>query len=176
MVVLKFTIHPTCFGSSCASLSVVLFAQLLTGIAQTASSLKAMPPKSPPFDISSAAVASAEQELREAEADRIFSSIVLTREIDWEGLEQSGVIDRKELGLALEYDKKPLQDQVNLWRDRPVDLALLLLKVLSSSGNNNQNKEAIEYVIVLIDDAIQQEPLRVLYFHEAARGRMDVSF
>lgn len=114
------------------------------------------------LDLSASQSAAAEQELKEIEADRVFAAAVLKRECDWTAYKASGILSAQQLGLLLDYDKQHAEHN-DLWRDRGTELAQLLLHILQAV----HTKETMEYVLVLCDEALQQEPLRALYFHEA---------
>ena len=105
--------------------------------------------------------AEAEREAKEAESDRQFSSSVLNRDINWSGYEKNGFITRRELGLLLDYDKQSKSDQADLLQEKGVQYAALFVKALDAI----RTKDTVEYVVILIDSMISQDPATAHLFH-----------
>jgi len=105
--------------------------------------------------------AEAEREAKEAESDRQFSSSVLKRDINWSGFEKMGNITKKELGLLLDYDKQSKSDQSDLLQEKGIQYAALFVKALDAI----RTKDTVEYVVILIDSMIAQDPATAHHFH-----------
>ena len=105
--------------------------------------------------------AEAEREAKEAESDRQFSQSVLKRDVNWSGFEKNGFISKKELGLLLDYDKQSKSDQADLLQEKGVQYAALFVKALDAI----RTKDTVEYVVILIDSMIAQDPATAHHFH-----------
>lgn len=112
-------------------------------------------------DIKSVEQAEAERESQEAEADHEFEQLVLDREIDWKEYESGGMnyINKKELGMILDYDKQT-NDQPDLLADKGSEYAALFCKMLGVI----QKKDTLEYIIFLVHRLLDADHSRAAYF------------
>lgn len=105
-----------------------------------------------------------EREARDLEDERLYLSDVLSRDISWSSYEESHLINNKQLGMFLQYDKKEQEEQNDLLEELGVEYAGLFLKCL----NDIRHRDTVEYLLVLVAHMLQQNPSRASYFHEVA--------
>jgi V-type H+-transporting ATPase subunit H len=111
----------------------------------------------------------AERELRDIEADKSFSISVLTREINWKGYSDNNFLNQKELGLLLDYDKQSSADQSDVLAEKGAAYAALFIKCLDVI----RTKETVEYIIVLVDQLLFNDPRRANNFHALVANNID---
>ena len=81
--------------------------------------------------------------------------------MNWSGYEKNGFLTRRELGLLLDYDKQSRSDQADLLQEKGVQYAALFVKALDAI----RTKDTVEYVVILVDSMISQDPATAHHFH-----------
>ena len=109
--------------------------------------------------------AEAEREARDLQVEREYDRSILNHIINWSGYEENNFINKKELGLLLDYDHQPTADQIDLLNEKGNEYAALFVKAVDTI----KTKETVEYLIVLVDQLLTHDATRATCFHSLSQ-------
>ena len=113
-------------------------------------------------ELKAAEASEAEREAVDAEAERQFLKAITAKDINWNDLATNELITKKELGLILDYDKQTPSDQADILNEKGTAYAALFVRAIDAI----RTKETVEYLIVLLDNMITEDPSRVKLFSQ----------
>lgn len=105
-------------------------------------------------------------EIKQSEADDVYTQQVLKREIHWKQYADSGFISNQELGLLLDYDSASNEEeQDDLLQEKGPEYASVYLKALSMI----REPDTVQYLLAIVDNLLSAEPRRARYFYAVNR-------